>query len=111
MTPETIVARFDHKVGQWIAHFEHTPQVAFGGDLAVVAIRRLLDGTEAHSDTDPLVCDWDQNGGGGVLHRDVVWQSPEVLFPCPLCKGSGRFVGFMKAGTCKAWGGRKVVPG
>jgi hypothetical protein len=110
ISPDTIIVRFDHRASQWVAHFEHTPQVAFGGDLPVVAMRRLLEGTEALSDTYPLVCDTDQVGSG-VLFRDLIWQPPEVLFPCPTCSGTGRYVGLIEAATCKACGGRKVVPG
>ena len=35
ITPETITARFDANAGQWAAHFERTPQIAFDGDLPV----------------------------------------------------------------------------
>jgi hypothetical protein len=108
--PETIIARFDAFAGQWVAHFERTPQVAFGGDLPVVAIRRLLAGTEAAPETYPLVCNWDRVGDG-VLHRLVIWQPPRVLFPCPTCKGTGQYVGLSEVGPCKACGGRKMVVG
>jgi hypothetical protein len=108
--PETIIARFDANADQWVAWFEHRPQVAFGGDLPVVAIRRLLDGTESVPDTYPLVCNSDC-AGSGVLHRDLIWQPPQVLFPCPMCNGTGRYVALIEVGTCKACGGRKIVSG
>jgi hypothetical protein len=46
ISPKTIITRFDRDADQWSAWFELTPQVAFGGDLPVVAMRRLLEGTE-----------------------------------------------------------------
>jgi|SRR5579872_5090402 len=110
INPDTIIVRFNRDAGQWSAWFELTPQVAFGGDLPVVAMRRLLAGTEALPDTYPLVCNSHQ-AGTGVLHRDLIWKPPEVLFPCPTCNGTGRYVGLIEAGTCKACAGRKVVPG
>jgi len=58
----------------------------------------------------PLHCDWDIVGSG-VLHRELIWQPPEVLFPCPPCKGTGLYIRLIEVGTCKACGGRKVVAG
>lgn len=110
MADKTIIARFSPDSGQWVAHFENAPQVAFGGDLPVVAIRRLLDGAEAAPGTYPLACDADR-AGSSVLLRAVIWQPPEVLFQCPSCEGRGEYVGFMEREKCKACGGRGLVPG
>jgi hypothetical protein len=110
ITPATIIVRFDRDADQWSAWFADTRQVAFGGDRPVVAMRRLLEGTEAASDTYPLVCDSDR-AGSGVLHRDLIWQPPEVLFPCSACNGTGRYVGLIEVDTCKVCRGRKVVAG
>lgn len=110
IAPETIITRFDAIADQWVAHFEYTPQVASGGDLPVVAMRRLLETTEAAPDSYPLICDTDR-AGSGVLHRTLLWQPPDVLFPCPTCDGTGEYVGFLDRETCKVCGGRKVVPG
>jgi hypothetical protein len=38
----TIFARYDAQAEQWVATFGGRPQVAFGGNIPVVAIRRLL---------------------------------------------------------------------
>jgi hypothetical protein len=45
--PQTIIARYHAHPGRWVATFDGKPQVAFGGDMSVVSIRRLLEGTEA----------------------------------------------------------------
>jgi DnaJ-class molecular chaperone len=74
------------------------------------AICRELIGPQAVPDIYPLVCDTGQ-AGSGVLLRGVIWQPPNVLFPCPTCNGTGRYVGLIEAGTCKVCGGRKVVAG
>ncbi len=55
-------------------------------------VRRLLEGTEAVPDTYPLICDTD-HAASEVLHRDLIWQPPEILFACPSCKGTGQYVG------------------
>ena len=47
ISPRTIVCKFVAHGKQWVAHFEGCPQVAFGADLPMSAVRRLLDGTEA----------------------------------------------------------------
>jgi hypothetical protein len=109
ISPETIICRFDGRADQWVAHFERRPQVRFGAGPPMDAVRRLLNGTEAIPDTYPLVCDADR-AGSGLLHRDLIWQPPEVLFTCPACNGSGQYVGFLEVETCKVCGGWKVVP-
>ena len=38
----SIVGQFGPDAHQWVAYFQSAPQAAFGGDLSVVAIRRLL---------------------------------------------------------------------
>ena len=50
-----------------MAHFENAPQVAFGDELPVQAIRRLLEGTEAEPDGYTLQCDHDLAGSGILL--------------------------------------------
>ena len=106
---DTIVCRFNDDSGQWVAHFEPTPHVAFGGDMPVVAIRRLLEGTEAAPDGYTLICDSDL-AGSRVLRREIIWHPPELLFPCGACEGRGEYVGLLERETCGTCGGRKVVP-
>ena len=106
ITPATVIARFDADAGQRVAHFKHTPQIAFGGDLLVVALRRLLAGTEAAPDTYPLVCNWDLVTSG-VLHRSVIWQPPRVLFPYPTCKGTCQY-GANRGRDVQGLRGRKI---
>ena len=108
ITTDTIVCRLDADAGQWLAYFEHAPQVAFGSDLPMGAVRRLLEGTEAASGGYPLVCDADR-ARTGVLQRELIWQPPEIVFACPSCNGSGQYVGLIDVETCKVCGGRKVV--
>jgi hypothetical protein len=44
ISPRTIVCKFAARAEQWVAHFEGSLQVAFGADLAVTSVRRLLEG-------------------------------------------------------------------
>jgi len=104
---EEIICRF---VGdQWLAHFERKPQVAFGGDMPVRAVRRLLEGTDAAPGAYTLLCDRDLSGSG-ILSRDITWDPPELLRPCPDCGGRGRYTGLHDVESCRTCGGRKVVP-
>jgi hypothetical protein len=64
--------------------------------------------TDAARDTFPPVCDSDR-AGSSVLHRDLIWQPPEVLFPCSACNATGQYVGFLEVEKGKVSGGRKVV--
>jgi hypothetical protein len=105
---DTIICRFNQIARQWAAWFEHMPGVAFGSDLPMGAVRRLLEGSEAPA-VYPLACDVDQSATS-VLHRELTWQPPEILFPCPTCKGTGQYAGLIEVGTCQVCGGRKMVP-
>lgn len=110
ITPDTIVVKFNDTANQWVAHFRMAPQVAFGAEFPVAAIRRLLECTEAEPDRYPLACDQDR-AGSFVLLREIIWQPLEILFPCQTCNGTGKYVGLLEVGPCKICGGRKVVPG
>jgi DnaJ-class molecular chaperone len=77
--------------------------------MPVVAIRRLLEFTEAASGTYLLICDQDL-AGSGVIHREIIWDRPELLFPCPDCRGRGEYVGLLERETCRTCAGRNVVP-
>jgi DnaJ-class molecular chaperone len=79
--------------------------------MPVVAIRRLLERTEAEPDGYALICDRDLSGRGAhPLHRSIIWNPPELLLPCGDCRGRGEYVGLLERATCKTCGGRKVVP-
>jgi DnaJ-class molecular chaperone len=96
---------------QWCAAFDGKPQVAFGGDMPAVAIRRLLEGTEAHPDSYALMCDANLSGTGAhTIYRSNIWNPPELLLPCGDCRGKGEYVGLLERETCQTCGGRKVVP-
>jgi hypothetical protein len=109
MPDATIVAKFSADANQWVAHFEKAPQVAFGEALPVPAIRRLLEGTEAEPDAYTLRCD-DDLAGNGILLRSVVWDPPELLFPCATCSGCGVYVGLQEREPCGTCNGRGCVP-
>src|SRR6516165_2451801 len=68
ITPETIVVRFDADASRWSASFQSVPQVEYGGDLPLRAVRRLLEGIVAWPDNYPLHFDPDDSGHG-VPHR------------------------------------------
>jgi hypothetical protein len=110
VTPDTIIASYVPQAGQWVAAFDGTPQVAFGGNMPAVAIRRLLDDTEAHPDSYALICDADLSGTGAhTIHRSVIWNPPELLLPCGDCQGRGEYVGLLEREICQTCGGRKLV--
>jgi hypothetical protein len=73
-----------------------------------VAIRRLLDGTEAASDSYTPLCDQDL-AGTGVLYRSIIWNPPELLLPCGDCHGRGEYVGLLEGEARGRCGGRKMV--
>ena len=109
--PTTIIARYDAPAEQWVATFEGIPQVTYGGNMPAVAIRRLLDGTEAGADCYALICDMDLSGTGAhPIHRSIIWDPPELLLPCGDCRGRGEYVGLLERETCRTCGGRTVVP-
>jgi hypothetical protein len=86
------------------------PQVGFGGNMPVNAIRRLLEHTDAANGEYWLICDRDLSGtGANPIHRAIIWEQPELLFPCGDCRGSGEYIGLTERGPCRTCGGRKVV--
>lgn len=106
-SPDTIVARFDPNAGQWVAYFEATPQLAFGGNLPMVSVRRLLEGTEAIRDTYRLYRDSGDADSEPIVQA-LTWEPPEILLDCTECKGTGQYVGLIETGPCKVCGGRKL---
>lgn len=105
-SPDTIVAQFDPNAGQWVAYFRDTPQVAFGGNLPMVSVRRLLEGTEASAATYELQRDIGRSEG--LFIGSLTWDPPEILISCEECRGTGQYVGLIETGPCKACGGRRV---
>jgi hypothetical protein len=103
-----IVCRFSRLTGQWVAHFDRAPHWAYSSDVPMRAIRRLLEGAEAWPGTFALACDADQ-AASSVLHRELIWKPPEILFECSACGGSGQYVGLAIVEVCQACGGRKFV--
>jgi hypothetical protein len=110
----TIIAIYDARAEQWVARFDDRPQVAFGGDMPVVAIRRLLKETEAESDDYALICDADLSGrrdpNRHTIYRSIIWNPPELLLPCGDCRERGEYVGLLEREMCRTCGERKVVP-
>ena len=104
----SIVCRFSPAGRQWVAFLDCAPQVAYGGDVPMAAVRRFLEGSEQAPGTYPLVCDANQVGSA-LLHRELVWQPPEILFECSACQGTGKYVGLVDVDTCRVCGGRKLV--
>jgi hypothetical protein len=109
--PATIIVRYDAQGQQWCAAFDGKPQIVFDGNMPAVAIRRLLEGTEAEPDEYALICDADLSGTGAhTIYRSIIWNPPELLLPCGDCQGRGEYVGLLERKTCTTCGGRKVVP-
>jgi hypothetical protein len=79
--------------------------------MPAVAIRRLLEKTDAGPDEYALVCDADLSGRHAhTIHRSIIWDPPDLLLPCGACDGRGEYVGLLERKTCLTSGGRKVVP-
>ena len=108
IVPRPIIVRFDDSAGQWVAHFEGKPEVAFGGEFSTEAAQRLLEATT------PL--DWEvtvriQQVDGTESVRKMVWQVPDLLVrvPCPSCNGTGKYIGLTTQGPCETcWGIREI---
>ncbi|MSR59345.1 MAG: hypothetical protein EXS05_17165 [Planctomycetaceae bacterium] len=90
---------------QWSASFDGRPQTAFGGNTAIVAVRRLLEGTEAAADQYTVLCDQPIPG----IINPVTWNPPELLAVCPECEGRGDYVGLQEVERCGGCRGRGVV--
>jgi len=105
-----IIARYEQLAGQWTASFDGAPQFAFGGKTAIGAVRRLLEGAEASQGTYTLEHHSDQ-ASSEQTPESVIWDPPELLVPCPVCKGRGDYVGLLIVEKCGTCGGRLVVPG
>ena len=105
----TIVVQYQDLGEQWVAHFDGDPCHAFGGNMPLVAVRRLLEGSEAEPDTYVIRCDRDR-AATGILQFAVVWDPPELLVPCRACEGRGEYVGLLEREVCPSCGGRKVMP-
>ena len=101
---DKITCRFNSDAGQWVASFDGEPQTTFGGDLAVIAICRLLEGSPAGRYK--LICESDCST---MFLRPMVWNSPDLSFVCPHCKGRGEYVGLMERQTCELCAGRGLV--
>jgi hypothetical protein len=105
-----IIAKYEPRSGRWYAVFDDTPEFGFDADTPVVAIRRLLEFIEPANGTYWLICDRDLSGTGAhPIHREIIWDRPELLFPCGDCRGRGEYVGLIERETCQTCGGRKVV--
>jgi hypothetical protein len=108
--PNPIIARYEQVAGQWTASFDGVPQFAFGGKTAIGAVRRLLEGAEASQGTYTVEHRSDRTSSEQIP-ESVVWDPPELLVPCQICKGRGEYVGLLVVEKCGTCGGRLVVPG
>ena len=110
--PKIIVIQYNDKARQWRAHFEEEPKAAFGSDIPMDAVRRLLVANKSVAGSYELRCDQDQSGGAPII-RMATWQPkpPELLFECPECAGTGKTGGPTDFVTCPECHGKKVVAG
>jgi hypothetical protein len=107
---KTITVQYNPTATQWVDSFDSSPQVAFGSDTPMGAVRSLLTGSESIPGPYRLQLDQDQVGSG-VLIRVATWKPPELLVQCTACDGRGEYVGLVVKEVCKVCGGRKVVAG
>ena len=109
-TGTNIIVRYNDAAAQWEAWFDGAPCVCYGGDFSMVAVHRLLEGSEIDA------CDLKLNvshvqAGAAVLVREAVWQPPELLLPCEQCNGKGEYVGLAVVEKCGACRGKGWIPG
>lgn len=104
-----IVISHSVDAGHWTASFEDKAHVTFGGNTAFVAIRRLLEMTEAGHGTYSLTSSRDPSATGQIP-ESVIWDPPELLVSCPDCNGRGEYVGLLQVEKCKNCGGRCRIP-
>jgi hypothetical protein len=88
---------FQDNTRQWFAAFDDAVQVAFEGEFSMTALRRLLEGTEAHPGHYELRAD---RPHGSPLLRVIDWRPPEIRFPCEHCAGLGTYTGLLEVERC-----------
>lgn len=101
MTAPVIVCQYSDGAGQWYAWFDGSQSVAYGADLPMRAVCRLLEGSGVDPCAVMLHVSQDQVGSG-VLIRDTMWKPPELLFMCSQCHGTGECVGLVDREKCQA---------
>ncbi len=80
--------------------------------MPAVAIRRLLEATEAEPDEYALIGDADLSATGAhTIFRSIIWNRPELLLPCGDCHVRGEYVGLMERETCPTCGGKETCAG
>jgi hypothetical protein len=74
-----IVVRYSRLADQWMASLEGEPQVVFGGESPIAAMRRLLDGLTA--EPGKYVMYWIDSGDADAedLFWTANWQPPELI--------------------------------
>src|SRR5262245_52441070 len=107
MSDSTIILRHDVPANQWLAHFQGKANLAYGSDLPLKAVRRLLEGTERESGVFRLQC---EDGSVAGVPDDIVWDDPELFRTCVECNATGTYTGLAEVETCRTCCGRKVVP-
>ena len=93
---------------QWSTYFDGKPNLSYGGDSPIKAVRRLLEGVEAVSAASQLL-----NFGkteADVDRFSILWDPPLLLFECQACEGRGEYVGLFEKEVCRGCGGRKMIP-
>src|SRR5262245_50424403 len=108
MLDQLIVVQYQELGQQWVAHFDGELCRSFGGNMPLVAVRRLLEGTDNQPETLTVRCDRDR-AATGILQFPIVWEPPEMLITCRACEGRGEYVGLLEREVCPSCGGRKVV--
>ena len=105
-----VICRYRNTSGQWSAWLDGTPSVAYGAELPMRAVSRLLDGSDI--DHCLVVIHVDQvQAGSGVMIREALWKPPELLFLCSQCNGTGEYVGLTDRQKCQACEGRGWLVG
>ena len=109
-TLKTEVIQYNDSARQWRAHFETEPKAAFGSDVPMDAVRRLLSANKSVAGEYELRCDSDQSGGAPII-RIATWQPkpPALLLQCPDCEGTGKTGGATGTVTCPECQGKKVI--
>lgn len=105
MPAPTIIVRYNDTSAQWEAWFDGAACVTYGDDFSMIAVHRLLDGSDTDACDLTLHVDRDQVGSG-VLIYEVVWQPPDLVFRCERCHGTGECLVFPDIEKCQRCKGR-----
>lgn len=91
--------------GRWMAMFDRGLPLTFGGNTVFVAIRRLLETTEASPGEYRIQVEVSD----AAVPDSIRWDPPLMMVRCPECEGKRQYVGLRLVEQCRACTGRGMV--